>query len=107
MTTNTAKMRRCIGSAKFGIEQHEAPVEDFPKQPSQRDGLGRMCKTHWNAYTTPLRKAALARKAAEGESAVEGVTATSGDDAESPETPKRGRRRAAKEVEVAQEPAAG
>lgn len=60
-----ADMRRCIGSAKFGIEPHEAPVDDFPVQPSQKDGLGRMCKPHWNEYTGALRKAALARKAAE------------------------------------------
>jgi len=61
-----ADLRRCIGSAKFGIEGHEAPPEDFPAQPSQKDGLGRMCKTHWNQYTTALRKAAVARKAADG-----------------------------------------
>jgi hypothetical protein len=60
-----ADMRKCIGSAKFGIEAHEAPVGDFPAQPSQKDGLGRMCKPHWNQYTSALRKAALARKAAE------------------------------------------
>ena len=60
-----ADTRRCIGSAKFGIEAHDAPVEDFPTQPSQKDGLGRMCKAHWNQYTSALRKAALARKAAE------------------------------------------
>ena len=35
-----ADMRKCIGSAKFGIEAHEAPVDDFPAQPSQKDGLG-------------------------------------------------------------------
>ena len=64
-------MRRCIGSTKFGIEAHEAPITDFPAQPSQKDGLGRMCKTHWNQYTGALRKAALARKAAEGEAPVE------------------------------------
>jgi hypothetical protein len=58
-----AELRKCIGSAKFGIEAHEAPVEDFPAQPSQRDGLGRMCKPHWNQYTTALRKAAAAAKA--------------------------------------------
>jgi len=62
-----ADMRKCIGSAKFGIEAHEAPVGDFPTQPSQKDGLGRMCKPHWNQYTTALRKAALARKAADAE----------------------------------------
>ena len=61
-----AELRRCIGSARFGIEAHEAPVGDFPVQPSQKDGLGRMCKPHWNQYTTALRKAALARKAADG-----------------------------------------
>lgn len=60
-----ADLRRCIGSAKFGIEAHEAPTDDFPLQPSQKDGLGRMCKPHWNQYTNALRKAALARKAAE------------------------------------------
>ena len=61
-----ADLRRCIGSAKFGIGGHDAPPEDFPVQPSQKDGLGRMCKTHWNQYTAALRKAALAPKAAEG-----------------------------------------
>jgi hypothetical protein len=60
-------LRRCIGSTKFGIEAHDAPVTDFPVQPSQKDGLGRMCKPHWNQYTTALRKAALARKAAEAQ----------------------------------------
>jgi hypothetical protein len=60
-----ADMRKCIGSAKFGIEGHEAPVGDFPAQPSQKDGLGRMCKLHWSQYTSALRKAALARKATE------------------------------------------
>ena len=72
-----ADMRRCIGSAKFGIEAHEAPVDDFPVQPSQKDGLGRMCKPHWNQYTTALRKAALARKATEGDVVATAETATS------------------------------
>jgi hypothetical protein len=69
MTTDatTTALRRCIGSTKFGIEAHEAPPEEFPAQPSQKDGLGRMCKPHWNQYTSALRKAALARKAAEPE----------------------------------------
>ena len=49
--------RRCIGSTKFGIEAHDAPISDFPVQPSQKDGLGRMCKPHWTAYTRALRKA--------------------------------------------------
>lgn len=59
-----ADLRRCIGSTRFGIEPHEAPVEEFPKQPSQKDGLGRMCKTHWNQYTAGLARDAKARKAA-------------------------------------------
>jgi len=62
-TTTTS--RRCIGSARFGIEPHEAPTSDFPKQPSRKDGLGRMCQEHWHAYTSGLRKDALARKAGE------------------------------------------
>lgn len=74
-TSDMADMRRCIGSAKFGIEAHEAPVDDFPVQPSQKDGLGRMCKPHWNAYTGGLRKAAQARKAAETVPEPEPVTA--------------------------------
>ena len=65
--TKTTEMRRCIGSKTFGIEPHEAPVADFPAQPSQKDGLGRMCKPHWRQYTNALRKAALARKAAQAD----------------------------------------
>jgi hypothetical protein len=60
-------MRRCIGSAKFGIEAHVAPTGDFPAQPSQTDGLGRMCRPHWNQYTAGLardRKARIATDAA-------------------------------------------
>jgi hypothetical protein len=62
MTTETT-MRRCIGSARFGIEAHDADASDFPVQPSQKGGLGRMCTPHWRQYTNALRKAALARKA--------------------------------------------
>ena len=57
-------LRRCIGSVKFGIEAHDAPVGDFPVQPSQKDGLGRMCKPHWREYTTALRRASTPPKAA-------------------------------------------
>lgn len=60
-----ADLRKCIGSARFGIEAHDAPLADFPVQPSRKDGLGRMCKPHWNQYTTALRKAAVAAKAAD------------------------------------------
>ena len=91
----TTAPRRCIGSTRFGIEAHEAPVTDFPAQPSQKDGLGRMCKTHWNQYTTALRKAALARKAAEG-GAVPEAAATEPEPVEAPEPirtrAKRGRK---------------
>lgn len=90
--------RRCIGSTKFGIEAHEAHVGDFPIQPSQKDGLGRMCKPHWNEYTNALRKAAVARKAAEaGEVAPE--TAETAPAAE-PKTTPRVRRAKATPTEV-------
>ena len=68
-TPDAGARRRCIGSAKFGIDAHDAPAADFPVQPSQKDGLGRMCKVHWNAYTNALRKASIARKAAQAEAA--------------------------------------
>ena len=61
MTTITT--RRCVGSKRFGIEPHEAPAEDFPRQPFQPDGLGRMCREHWRAYAAGLRKDAQARRA--------------------------------------------
>jgi hypothetical protein len=70
-----AELRKCIGSARFGIEAHEAPVGDFPAQPSQKDGLGRMCKPHWNEYTTALRKAAVAAKAEAGATTPEPIKA--------------------------------
>jgi hypothetical protein len=62
-----ADLRKCIGSTRFGIEAHEAPPSDFPVQPSQKDGLGRMCKPHWNQYTAGLARDAKARKATEAE----------------------------------------
>jgi hypothetical protein len=58
-------LRRCIGSARYSFEAHDAPVEDFPNQPSQKDELGRMCTTHWRQYTAGLARDAKARKAAE------------------------------------------
>ena len=81
-----AKLRNCVGSTRFGIEAHEAPVEDFPAQPSQPDGLGRMCKVHWQAYTAGLRKDALARKTSEAGADVE--ASASGPDAAAPKTRK-------------------
>lgn len=69
--------RRCKGSATFGIEAHDAPLADFPVQPSRKDGLGVMCKTHWREYTNALRHRA---EAAQGAPA----PAPSTDDAPSP-----------------------
>ncbi len=70
MTANTSTMtRRCIRSTRFGIEAHDADPADFPIQPSQKDGLGRMCQPHWRLYTNALRKAAVARKATVGTAA--------------------------------------
>jgi hypothetical protein len=57
-------IRRCIGSTRFGIEPHDVPASEFPAQPSQRDGLGRMCRPHWRAYTTALRHASEEAKRA-------------------------------------------
>ena len=88
---STTKLRRCVGSARFGIEAHEAEVSEFPAQPSQPDGLGRMCEVHWKAYTAGLRKEALARKASEAGPAVEEWA--SGPDATAPKTKKATRQR--------------
>jgi hypothetical protein len=88
-TATAAGMRRCIGSAKFGIEAHKAPVDDFPVQASAKDGLGRMCKPHWTEYTRELRKASVARKA-EVDAATEPVA-----DPEPPSPPKGRRAKAA------------
>lgn len=107
-------LRRCIGSARFGIEAHDAPPEEFPVQPSQKDGLGRMCRTHWNAYTAGLAHDAKARTAADGVPAA----ATAGTKAVTrrrskgtPEPirtrpPRKGRHTAASPVEVAREASA-
>lgn len=101
-----AELRRCSGSAKFGIAAHDAPVDDFPLQSSQRDGLGRMCRPHWNEYTSALRKAALARKSTT-DGAVTDVTAPEAAPSTATAKGKRapGRRRRGEGVgKVAQEP---
>ena len=98
-----AELRKCIGSARFGIEAHAAPLADFPSQPSQKDGLGRMCKTHWNQYTAGLAREAKARKAAESGDATE---ATATPVAPAPESPGR-RRKAETETEAPSERNAG
>jgi len=98
MADQTTTLRRCIGSKRFGIEAHDAPVGDFPKQPSQKDGLGRMCKVHWNAYTAGLARDAKARKAAEAGEA----TPTASEDAGTvPTEPELARKRQRAESPVA------
>jgi hypothetical protein len=52
--TTSSELRRCTGSARFGIEPHEAPISEFPTQPSRKDGLGVMCAVHWKAYLKGL-----------------------------------------------------
>jgi hypothetical protein len=116
MAEETTTLRRCIGSARFGIEPHEAPVEDFPAQPSQKDGLGRMCRVHGNAYTAGLARDAKARKAADAAPATEDEAtaqeqppskptdleqpAAEPNDPEQPAARKRTRRTSAREAEV-------
>ena len=96
-----ADLRRCIGSARFGIVAHDALPQAFPAQPSQKDGLGRMCKPHWKQYTAALRKAALARKAAEDGGPGEAPAIMSDPvEAPAPDRPraKRGRKEATPEA---------
>jgi hypothetical protein len=94
-------LSRCSGSNRFGIEAHEADAGDFPVQPSQKDGLGRMCKPHWTAYTSALRKAAVARRTAAREAlVVEDSNAAAGVESavDDPGTPPARRSRRAKAV---------
>jgi len=98
MADETTALRRCIGSARFGIEAHDAPVEDFPRQPSQKDGLGRMCREHWNVYTAGLARDAKARKAVE---AGDAPLAVPEDSVVSPGEPEPSRKRGRAEAPVA------
>jgi len=93
-TFDMADLRRCIGSARFGIEAHDAPVADFPRQPSQQDGLGRMCTTHWNQYTAGLARDAKTRKAAAtaGDPPAADVSPNGTTEAPTEPTPKPARR---------------
>ena len=78
------------------IEPHEAPVEDFPRQPSQKDGLGRICKVPWNLYTAGLARDAKVRKADEASDLAEPgdpAKTTADDPGVSPAPPERKRRR--------------
>ena len=91
------ELRRCIGSTRFSLGPHDAPVDDFPNQPSQKDGLGRMCKAHRNQYTAGLARDAKARRAADSGTATE-VAATESEPEAKPEPirtrVRRGRRSA-------------
>lgn len=64
--TALVDLRMCTGSRRFGIEPHQAPPDDFPREPSQKDGVGRMCRLHWRQYTAGLARDAKARGAADG-----------------------------------------
>jgi len=91
-------LRRCIGSVRYGLEAHDAPIEDFPAQPSQKDGLGRMCKTHWRQYTAGLARDAKARTTAAADGTAPSEVTTDVEPAEpetSAPTTKRGKRAAA------------
>jgi hypothetical protein len=70
----TTTTRTCIGSKRFGIEAHEAPLDDFPAQPSQSDGFGRMCRPHWREYTAGLRRDAQTRKAEQPDTSADGTS---------------------------------
>jgi hypothetical protein len=63
---------RCTGSARFGIEPHEAPISEFPRQPSRKDGLGTMCTEHGRAYVKGLREARVAGEGSDGTVATSG-----------------------------------
>ncbi len=78
---DTATLRKCVGSARFGIEAHQVPPADFPVHPARKDGLGTMCKTHWKAYVQALtrdRKAAKVADAAAAPGIAKGVFTSSG-----------------------------
>ena len=96
--------RRCVGSARFGIEPHDAPVGEFSAQPSQKDGLSRMCTTHWRAYVAGRAREAKERKAATDPSE---AVPTPVAPAEAAGKAKRTRPKEAAVTMVAPEPASG
>lgn len=96
----TTTTRRCIGSARFGIEPHEAPISDFPAQPSQKDELGRMCRAHWNQYTAGLARDAKAHKVT---AAIENEATERPEPVAPNAAPTPGKRRARKDAEPALE----
>ncbi len=108
-TDATTGFRRCIGSTRFGIEAHEAGAADFPVQPSQKDGLGRMCKPHWRVYVQGLREARMATSpkpapAAPDEATAGGARSTPPSLARLPREGRRaGRRRRVKRAATARD----
>lgn len=97
-----AEVRRCVGSARFAIEAHDAPIGEFSAQPSQKDGLSRMCTTHWKAYVAGLARQAQERKAAAAASEPAPIDSAPVDP---PSRRARSRRTVASETPVAQESA--
>lgn len=63
--------KRCPGAPKYGIPAHDAPLEAFGKQSGNPDGLTRVCKADWNAYSAKLREAKQAGTFSPGRAAVE------------------------------------
>lgn len=49
--------KRCPGAPKYDIPAHDAPLDAFGKQSGNPDGLTRVCKADWNAYSARLRDA--------------------------------------------------
>lgn len=84
------QLRKCIGSERYGIKPHEVPIDEFPKQPSQKDGLGRMCRTHWNEYTAGLARDRKARQADDAAAAATAPARAKPAKARKPDAPVKG-----------------
>ena len=52
MTTTT---KRCPGGFRGRIDPHDAPMAAFTRNATRKDGLSRLCRACWVAYTTTLR----------------------------------------------------
>jgi hypothetical protein len=83
MTTKKTRAAPLHGQRPLRYRAAWAPVCEFPKQPSRKDGLGTMCTEHWRAYVTGLRDA---RKAAQADAAA-AAGAPEADAAERPSVP--------------------
>jgi hypothetical protein len=85
------------------VDPHDAPSGDFSAQPSQKDGLSRMCTTHWKTYVAGLAREAKERKTAAAASDIDPAPAA---DAQPTGKAKRTRPTAGAKTAVAQESAA-